>query len=81
MTWPTPEEDQQDGSFFGVYVGNQLYCDLRDISWDVARHVIEIEEKCIKYIEESPDRSETGSFVVADAAEFLWDWDLVTISN
>ena len=76
LTWPTPEEDQEDSSFFGLLVGNQLYCDLRDISWAVARHVIEIEERCVKHIEESAKPSEIGSFVVADAAEFLWDWDL-----
>ena len=76
LTWPTLEEDQEDSSFFGLLVGNQLYCDLRDISWAVARHVIEIEERCVKHIEESAEPSEIGSFVVADAAEFLWDWDL-----
>ena len=61
LTWPTPEEDQEDSSFFGLLVGNQLYCDLRDISWAVARHVIEIEERCVKHIEESAEPSESGN--------------------
>ena len=67
LSWPELDEVEDNG-FFAFLVGNLLYCDLRNLSWAVARRVAEIEEQCIKRMEESPDQDETASFIIEDAA-------------
>lgn len=52
---------------------NREYVDMRDYSWEDVQRVIELEERNIRHIEESPDPDVIGSFTVAAEAEEDWD--------
>ena len=76
MSWPEPGAAEREDSF-GFWIGNQSYCDLQGIEWNHAQRIAEVEQECIRFIEESPNPSDTGSSCVADAAlvHLDLDWD------
>lgn len=70
LSWPEPGEAMDDRN----PGGNRRYIDLRNLSWAVARRVIEMEQGCISRIETAQDPGEIGS-TIAEAMEDQLEWE------
>ena len=66
-SWPNPDE-VEDGRCPG---GNRDYADLRGLSWEEARSVMELEAEYIQRIEQASEPSETELFEEEEIAEIM----------